>query len=94
MKGIDHLASFPHHQLDVYLPKLVRAGLRVAIVDEPLKNDIKTSKMQESKQEKEAAQHPRWNGHIMMPPETLCLLRPRRAMTTTPIMRMIWLLHW
>lgn len=55
MKGIDHLASFPHHQLDVYLPKLVRAGLRVAIVDEPLKNDIKTSKMQESKQEKEAA---------------------------------------
>ena len=28
MKGIDHLASFPHHQLDVYLPKLVRAGLR------------------------------------------------------------------
>ena len=54
LKGIDHLASFPHQQLDVYLPKLVRAGLRVAIVDEPLKNDIKTSKMQESRQEKEA----------------------------------------
>ena len=53
-RNISDLASFPHQQLDVYLPKLVRAGLRVAIVDEPLKNDIKTSKMQESRQEKEA----------------------------------------
>ena len=26
-------ASFPHHALDVYLPKLVRAGLRIAICD-------------------------------------------------------------
>ena len=54
VKGIDHLASFPHHQLDVYLPKLVRAGLRVAIVDEPLKNEVRTSKIQETRQEKEA----------------------------------------
>ena len=28
------LAGFPHHSLDVYLPKLVRAGLRVAICDQ------------------------------------------------------------
>lgn len=27
------LASFPHHALDVYLPRLVRAGKRVAIVE-------------------------------------------------------------
>jgi DNA mismatch repair protein MutS len=28
------LAGFPHHSLDVYLPKLVRAGHRVAICDQ------------------------------------------------------------
>lgn len=28
------LAGFPHHSLDVYLPKLVRAGERVAICDQ------------------------------------------------------------
>ena len=30
----DRLAGFPHHALDVYLPKLIRAGYRVAICDE------------------------------------------------------------
>lgn len=29
------MAGFPHHALDSYLPKLVRAGKRVAICDEP-----------------------------------------------------------
>lgn len=28
------LAGFPHHSLDTYLPKLVRAGQRVAVVDQ------------------------------------------------------------
>src|SRR5512145_1617618 len=28
------LAGFPHHALDTYLPKLVRAGLRVAICEQ------------------------------------------------------------
>jgi len=28
------LAGFPHHSMDTYLPKLVRAGLRVAIMDQ------------------------------------------------------------
>ena len=28
------LAGFPHHSLDTYLPRLVRAGLRVAICDQ------------------------------------------------------------
>ena len=28
------LAGFPHHSLDTYLPKLVRAGFRVAICDQ------------------------------------------------------------
>lgn len=32
-KGIS-LAGFPHQALDTYLPKLIRAGLRVAICDE------------------------------------------------------------
>lgn len=29
----DYQAAFPHHTLDTYLPKLVRAGMRIAIVD-------------------------------------------------------------
>ena len=29
-----YLTGFPHHALDTYLPKLVRAGLRVAICDD------------------------------------------------------------
>ncbi len=36
------LAGFPHHSLDVYLPKLVRAGHRVAICDQL--EDPKTAK--------------------------------------------------
>jgi DNA mismatch repair protein MutS len=30
----DELAGFPHHSLNTYLPRLVRAGLRVAICDQ------------------------------------------------------------
>ena len=30
----DAMAGFPHHALDTYLPKLVRAGMRVAICDQ------------------------------------------------------------
>lgn len=32
-KGI-YMAGFPHHALDTYLPKLIRAGKRVAICDQ------------------------------------------------------------
>lgn len=28
------MAGFPHHAIDTYLPKLIRAGKRVAIVDQ------------------------------------------------------------
>ena len=28
------MAGFPHHALDIYLPKLVRAGKRIAICDQ------------------------------------------------------------
>ena len=31
---VTHMAGFPHHALDTYLPKLVRAGRRVAICDQ------------------------------------------------------------
>ncbi len=33
-KSSIELAGFPHHALDVYLPKLVRAGNRVAICEQ------------------------------------------------------------
>lgn len=32
--GITPLTGFPHYGLDVYLPKMVRAGYRVAICDQ------------------------------------------------------------
>jgi len=32
--GETALAGFPHHSLNTYLPKLVKAGLRVAICDQ------------------------------------------------------------
>ena len=31
---VTHMAGFPHHALDTYLPRLVRAGRRVAICDQ------------------------------------------------------------
>jgi len=33
-KGTTDMAGFPHHALDTYLPKLVRAGFKVAICDQ------------------------------------------------------------
>jgi DNA mismatch repair protein MutS len=36
------LAGFPHHSLDTYLPKLVRAGHRVAICDQLEDPSLKT----------------------------------------------------
>ncbi len=33
-KGYIEMAGFPHHALDVYLPKLVRAGYKVAVCDQ------------------------------------------------------------
>ena len=38
------LAGFPHHSIDTYLPKLVRAGQRVAICDQ-LEDPKKTKKI-------------------------------------------------
>ena len=34
MRGKTRMAGFPHHALDTYLPKLVRAGIRVAMCDQ------------------------------------------------------------
>lgn len=47
MTGIDiKMAGFPHYSLDMYLPKLIRAGKRVAICDqlEPLQPPTKVVK--------------------------------------------------
>lgn len=33
-KGTVEMAGFPHHALDLYLPKLVRAGFKVAVCDQ------------------------------------------------------------
>jgi DNA mismatch repair protein MutS len=39
------LAGFPHHQLDSYLPKLVKAGLRVAVCEQIEDPKYKTGKI-------------------------------------------------
>ncbi len=40
----DEMAGFPHHALDTYLPKLIRAGKRVAICDQ-LEDPMLTKKL-------------------------------------------------
>lgn len=55
-KGEDgfYIAGFPHTALDTYLPKLIRAGMRVAICDditEPAKIDAEETNTEEPQQE-------------------------------------------
>lgn len=45
------MAGFPYHALDTYLPKLIRAGERVAICDQLESPRQKTSQQDENKQE-------------------------------------------
>lgn len=45
------MAGFPYHALDTYLPKLIRAGERVAIRDQLESPRQKTSQQEENKQE-------------------------------------------
>lgn len=45
------MAGFPYHVLDTYLPKLIRAGERVAICDQLESPRQKTSQQEENKQE-------------------------------------------
>ena len=45
------MAGFPYHALDTYLPKLIRAGERVAICDQLESPRQKTSLQEENKQE-------------------------------------------
>lgn len=45
------MAGFPYHALDTYLPKLIRAGERVAICDQWESPRQKTSQQEENKQE-------------------------------------------
>lgn len=45
------MAGFPYHALDTYLPKLIRAGERVAICDQFESPRQKTSQQEENKQE-------------------------------------------
>ena len=45
------MAGFPYHALDSYLPKLIRAGERVAICDQLESPRQKTSQQEENKQE-------------------------------------------
>jgi DNA mismatch repair protein MutS len=49
------LAGFPHHALDTYLPRLVRAGKRVG--------DMRTARRPETYQETRETRHHR-TGHI------------------------------
>lgn len=47
-----YMAGFPYHALDTYLPKLIRAGVRVAICDDISKATDKTEEPTETKSAK------------------------------------------
>ena len=49
----DEMAGFPHHALDTYLPKLIRAGKRVAICDQ-LEDPNLTGRPQTDKEARQA----------------------------------------
>ena len=49
------VAGFPHHALDAYLPKLIRAGMRVAIADPIQKKDIPQKEAVEADHKEAAA---------------------------------------
>lgn len=53
------IAGFPHHALDVYLPKLVRAGMRVAIceqLEDPRQKKVETEKNTKTNKEAKASE--------------------------------------
>lgn len=49
----EQLAGFPYHALDTYLPKLVRAGVRIAIVEEQVQKVTEKVAPTESKQKEQ-----------------------------------------
>lgn len=51
----EQLAGFPYHALDTYLPKLVRAGVRIAIVDEQVQKVTEKVAPAESRQKDQGA---------------------------------------
>lgn len=72
------ITHFPHHALDVYLPKLIRAGKRVAICDE-LESPKKAVK-KESKEE----QRPRGYGRFLTDCEVVNLKAQQKARDLFP----------
>ena len=47
------IAEFPHHALDVYLPRLIRAGNRVAIIDSSVMQNINQKQSEKMKKKTE-----------------------------------------
>lgn len=68
------MAGFPHHALDTYLPKLIRAGRRVAICDQL--EDPKTTK----KLVKEVS--PNWSLRVL--PSAIMCYRIRKTTSWLP----------
>ena len=79
--GVDsriELAGFPHHALDTYLPKLVRAGHRVAICEQLEDPKLKKTPRQEVVETVTPDQHPKAEPKPIEPPE------PESAPVETP----------
>lgn len=71
-------AAFPHQALDTYLPKLIRAGKRVAICDMPAKTENKPKVKQLKNQKMEVKQIPL--GDIVPSP-----MNPRKTFDETAL---------
>ena len=72
MNGLDNrieLAGFPHHALDTYLPKLVRAGKRVAICEQLEDPKLKRTTKQKVVETVTPNQPPKTEPKIVEPPK-------------------------
>ena len=72
MNGLDNrieLAGFPHHALDTYLPKLVRAGKRVAICEQLEDPKLKKTPRQKVVETVTPTQSPKTEPKTVEPPK-------------------------
>ena len=72
MNGLDNrieLAGFPHHALDTYLPKLVRAGKRVAICEQLEDSKLKRTTKQKVVETVTPNQPPKTEPETVEPPK-------------------------
>jgi DNA mismatch repair ATPase MutS len=86
-KGGTKMAGFPHNALDAYLPKLVRKGKRIAIVDQTKEKLTFKAKKQPQKKEAKKSDEPKQKKevkHELTPCEIINLNAQKKARELYP----------